>query len=98
MRVIPSVVVDENRSVGHGSYLIAVVPPGHDLGVSWCVVSQPIVGLSEVVEDDLVTIVRLSRQHNRRARVSLRGHPCAVECVARQQEAHEENHTGRNLS
>jgi hypothetical protein len=98
VRVIPSVVVDENRSVGHGSNLIAVVPPGHDLGVGGRVVSQPIVGLSEIVEDDLVTIVRLSRQYNRGARVSLRGHPCAVECIARQQEAHEENHTGRNLS
>lgn len=51
MTIIPRVVVDQSGSVGHACYLVAVVPPGHDSGVLVCVLPQPIVRLSEVVQD-----------------------------------------------
>lgn len=33
VRVVPGVVVDQNRPVCHGGYLVAVIPPGHDLSI-----------------------------------------------------------------
>jgi hypothetical protein len=36
-----------------------------------CVVSEPVVGLSEVIENNLVTIVALGRENDRRTRVGL---------------------------
>ncbi|RNA39793.1 hypothetical protein BpHYR1_034389 [Brachionus plicatilis] len=72
MRVVPRVIVHQNGPVGHGSDLIAVVPPRHDFGVFWRVVAQPVVGLPEVVKYYLVSVAAASRQHNGRTRVRLR--------------------------
>ena len=47
MCVVPSIIVDEYSSIGHGCDLVTIVPPGHDLRVFSCVLSQPIVCLQE---------------------------------------------------
>ena len=52
MSVVPSVVIHEDGPVGHGCDLVAVVPPRHDLGILGCVLTQPVVGLAEVIKDD----------------------------------------------
>lgn len=51
MRVVPGVVVDDDCPVPHGCDLVSVVPPRHDLGVRLGVVAEPVVGLTEVVQD-----------------------------------------------
>lgn len=30
VRIVPGIVVHQNGAVGHGRYLVAVIPPGHD--------------------------------------------------------------------
>ena len=49
--VIPRVVVDQCCPIPHARYLISIVPPGHDAGIVSCVLSQPVVGFAEIVED-----------------------------------------------
>ena len=49
--VVPRVVVDERRSVGHAADLVAVVPPRHDLGVVRRVLPEPVVGLLMIVNN-----------------------------------------------
>lgn len=51
MTVVPRVVVDERRPVGHPRNLIPVVPPRHDARMLVRVLPQPVVGLPEVVQD-----------------------------------------------
>lgn len=51
MTVVPGVIIHQRGSVGHPCYLVAVVPPRHDARVLVRVLSQPIVGLPEVVQD-----------------------------------------------
>ena len=60
MCVVPSVVVHQYGPVGHGRDLVAVIPPRHDLGVLWRVLTKPVVGLTEVVKDDARAIVLVS--------------------------------------
>ena len=74
MCVVPSVVVHQYSPVGHGCDLVAIIPPGHDLGVLWCVLTQPVVGLAEVIKDDTRTIVLVGSKNNGRGGVSLRRH------------------------
>ena len=49
VRVVPRVVVDQDGAVGHGGHLVAVVPPGEDLGVRVGVLAEPKVRLAVVV-------------------------------------------------
>jgi hypothetical protein len=49
--VVPCVVVHDDRPVAHCSDLVPVVPPAHDAGIRLGVVPQPVVRLSEVVQD-----------------------------------------------
>ena len=49
--VVPGVVVYQRGTVSHACYLVAVVPPGHDSSVLLCVLTQPIVGLPEVIQN-----------------------------------------------
>lgn len=56
MGVIPGVVVDQDSSVGETSDLVTVIPPGHDLGIVLGVSSEPVVGLSEIIDDEFVSI------------------------------------------
>ena len=55
--------------------------PGHDFGVFRGVVSEPIVSFTEIVEDNFASVSRTSRQHDRRARISLGRHPRAMERI-----------------
>ena len=49
--VVPGVVVHQGGPVGHSRYLVAVVPPRHHASVIRRVLTQPIVGLAEVIKD-----------------------------------------------
>ncbi len=61
MAVVPSVVVDESRSVPHAGNLVPVVPPAHDRSVFGCVLSEPEVRLTEIVQNEAVPTVRGKR-------------------------------------
>ena len=50
VRVVPGVVVDDDGAVAHAGHLVAVVPPGHELGVLVGVHAHPVVGLAVVVQ------------------------------------------------
>mmetsp|Transcript_34527 Transcript_34527/g.31226 ORF Transcript_34527/g.31226 Transcript_34527/m.31226 type:complete len:223 (+) Transcript_34527:169-837(+) len=63
--VVPSVVIDEDCSVGETSDLISVIPPRHNLGIVLGVSSQPVVGLSKIINDDLVTHSVSAGKNNR---------------------------------
>lgn len=54
--VVPGVVVNESGAVGHAANLVAIVPPRHDLGVFRSVLTQPLVGLTVVIDDVLASI------------------------------------------
>lgn len=49
--VVPSVVVNQRGPIGHPCDLITVVPPRHYPGMLVCVLSQPVVGFPEVIQD-----------------------------------------------
>lgn len=51
VRVVPRVVVHDHGAVTHARHLVAVVPPGHELGVLVGVHAHPIVRLAVVVQD-----------------------------------------------
>jgi hypothetical protein len=61
MRIVPSVVVHESRPVGHSGYLIPVIPPRHDASIFVCILPQPVVGLSEVVEDVTAAVYEVKK-------------------------------------
>mmetsp|Transcript_58639 Transcript_58639/g.143751 ORF Transcript_58639/g.143751 Transcript_58639/m.143751 type:complete len:237 (-) Transcript_58639:113-823(-) len=75
--VVPRVVVHEHRHrvvvlvvdakvlVGHGTQLVAIIPPRHDLGPPREVVSHPPVPLPEVVEDHACPRARPPGEHDR---------------------------------
>ena len=60
--------------------------------------SQPVIRLSEVIEDDASAIVAASRQNDRWTRIRLRRHPRAVERVHDQEDGHNQDNTRRNLN
>jgi hypothetical protein len=62
--VVPGVVVDQSRAIGHATNLVAVVPPAHDLGVLLGVLAQPIVGLTVVIDDVLAAIGHARGEHD----------------------------------
>jgi hypothetical protein len=64
--VVPGVVVDKSRTVGHTTDLVTVIPPGHDLGVLLGVLTEPVVSLTVVVDNVLRAIGHLRSQDNRR--------------------------------
>ena len=92
VRVVASVVVDDDGAVAHARDLVAVVPPRHDLRVGHRVLSQPGVRLAEVVEDDQSTVVALCLQYDGRARVGRAGHPVAVDGEEEEQQRHSAHH------
>lgn len=125
MSVIPSVVVNQNRSIGHRCYLIPIIPPRHDFSIlytnkgnvrwakmfrtkaagglwwptAWwvftdlrCVVSEPVISLSEVIEDDAAAVTTAGGQHDWGGGVRLTGHPGGVESVCDKEERHNQNH------
>ncbi len=62
MRVVPGVVVDERGPVTESGDLIAVVPPAGDFVLRVRVHSEPVIGLSVVVDDVPVSHSVLVRQ------------------------------------
>ena len=59
--VVPGVVVNQGRAISHTTDLVAIVPPGHDLGVIRGVLAEPVVRLTVVIDDELATIREGSR-------------------------------------
>lgn len=51
VRVVPGVVVHDDGAVAHSGHLVAVVPPGHELGVLVGVHAHPVVRFAVIVED-----------------------------------------------
>ena len=56
VRVVPGVVVHDDRAVAHAGHLLAVVPPTHELGVLVRVLTHPVVGFAVVVEDGATAV------------------------------------------
>ena len=61
------------------------------------VVAQPVVSLSEVVEDDAAAVSAAGRQHDGGGGVRLAGHPGGVEGVGDQEEGHDQDHPTGHL-
>ena len=59
--------------------------------------SEPIVRLSEVIEDDAAAITSTGRQDDGGRGVSFTGHPGGVEGVRDEEEGHDQNHPTGNL-
>ena len=51
VRVVPGVIVHDDGAVAHTGHLVAVVPPGHELGVLVGVHAHPVVRFAVIVED-----------------------------------------------
>jgi len=79
LTVVPSVVIDQSRSIRHPSDLVSVIPPTHHDRVLLRVHSQPVVRLPEIIDDVLASILVSRREHDRRGRVRVGGDPGAVE-------------------
>lgn len=76
--VVPSVVINNCRSIRHTSNLVSVIPPTHDDRVLLGVLPQPVVRLAEVINDMLTTIGSSGSQDDRGRRVGVGGDPGAV--------------------
>ena len=57
MSIVPCVVINNYSSVAHSSDLITVVPPSHDLRILWCILLEPIVCFTEVINNESVSII-----------------------------------------
>ena len=60
MTIVPGVIVDQGRSIGHTGNLVSVIPPGHHACLLVRVLSQPIVGFAKVVQDVTGSVYRRS--------------------------------------
>lgn len=65
-----------------------------DLG---SVVSEPVISLSEIVEDDAAAVAPASREHDGGGGICLAGHPRRVEGVRDQEESHDQDHSTGDL-
>lgn len=94
MSVVPRIVIDKNGSVTHSCDLVSVVPPGHDLSLLWRVLFDPVVGLSEIIDDVSGSIVSSSRKDDRWGTVGFRskhGRVVNVTCHSGEQENQDHN-------
>lgn len=55
--IVPSVVINQGGSIGKSSDLIPVIPPTHDDAFLLGVHSQPVVGLSVIIDDVFLAVV-----------------------------------------
>lgn len=55
--IVPSVIVNQGGSIGKSSDLISVIPPTHDDTFLFGVHSQPVVGLSVIINDVFLAVV-----------------------------------------
>lgn len=63
--VVPGVVVHNDGAVAHPRNLIAIIPPRQHFVVLFCILFQPVVGFSVVVDYDPITIILTAlRKHN----------------------------------
>lgn len=76
--VVPSVVVNQSRTVSHTTDLVTIIPPGHDLGIVLGVLTKPIIGLTVVIDDMLASIRKTAGENDRGGRVRIRSDPSAV--------------------
>lgn len=65
-----------------------------DLG---SVVSEPVIRLSEIVEDDAAAVASAGREHDGGGGIRLTRHPRRVEGVRDQEESHDQDHSTGNL-
>lgn len=72
--------------------LIAIVPPRHDSRVVVSVLSQPIVGLSIVVDDLSLARVGIGGEHDTRTRVGVACHPRAVHGEEHEEHGEDDDH------
>lgn len=79
LTIVPSIVINQSRPIGHTSNLVSVIPPTHDHSVFGRVLSEPVVCFAEIVDDVLTAIRVLRRKNDRRRRVCVRGHPRAMQ-------------------
>lgn len=61
------------------------------------VVAEPVVSLSEVVENDAAAVASTSRQDDWGGGVGFAGHPGGMESVRDEEEGHDQNHPTGNL-
>lgn len=59
--------------------------------------SEPVISLSEIVEDDSAAVSSAGREHDGGGGVGLAGHPRGVEGVCDQEESHDQDHSTGNL-
>lgn len=60
--------------------------------------SEPVVGLPEVIKDDPRAVVGPRREHDGGRAVSLAGHPRAVEGVRHQEQGHHRHESAGDLT
>lgn len=63
----------------------------------WCVVPQPVISFSEIIEDDPAAIPTAGRENDGGGGIGLTGHPGGVEGVGDQEERHDQDHAAGNL-
>ena len=56
--VVPRVIVDQRRPIGHTSNLIPIIPPWHDRGIFSSILPKPIIGFTEIVKDVATTKIK----------------------------------------
>ena len=82
----------------HTSDLIAIVPPRHDSRVVIGVLSQPIVGLSIIVDDLSLTRIGIGSEHDTRTRVGVARHPCAVYGEEHEEHGEDDDHESLDVA
>ena len=87
-----------NVNIIHTSDLIAIVPPRHDSGVIVGVLSQPIVGLSIIVDDLSLTRVGIGGEHDTGTRVGVARHPCAVYSEEHEEHGEDDDHESLDVA
>jgi len=70
MSVVPCIVINKNGSVTHSCDLISVIPPRHNFSLLWRVLFDPVVGLSEIIDDVSGAVVSSSGKDDRWGTVS----------------------------
>lgn len=60
--------------------------------------SEPVIRLSEIVEDDAAAVASASREHDGGRGIGLARHPGRVEGVRDQEESHDQDHSAGNLT
>lgn len=49
--VVPRIIVHQCCSIPHSCNLVPIIPPGHNTSLVVCILSQPIVSFSEIIQD-----------------------------------------------